>query len=208
MAPSRSVLVGIPAVLTAIPPGRGLGSTMATRFPKYAAWAAPFSPAGPAPITTRSYFDRHVRRLAHQGWLPLWPDIGRAPGTPGSSNSVAAHARREGADVNDRLPAVVRDLVLDALRDVQRLPGTDLHVSVAHAHVALALEHVHDLLRGGVPVLGIGLARQDVHEPEALLAARGQLVVGDPLDPSPLVSDRLDVLGLGDDALKHVRTSL
>ena len=34
--------------------GRGLGSTIATRLPKYAAWAAPFSPAGPAPTTTRS----------------------------------------------------------------------------------------------------------------------------------------------------------
>jgi hypothetical protein len=34
MAPSRSVFVGIPAVLTAIPPGRGLASTIATRLPK------------------------------------------------------------------------------------------------------------------------------------------------------------------------------
>lgn len=29
-------------------------STIATRLPKYAAWTAPFSPAGPPPNTTRS----------------------------------------------------------------------------------------------------------------------------------------------------------
>jgi hypothetical protein len=53
-AVSRSVLVGMPAVLTAAPPGAPRRSTTATRFPKYAAWVAAFSPAGPAPMTTRS----------------------------------------------------------------------------------------------------------------------------------------------------------
>jgi hypothetical protein len=40
-----------------------------------------------------------------------------------------------------------------------------------------------------VPVLGVGLSRKDMHEPEALLTARGEVIVGDPLDPSPFVND-------------------
>src|SRR5262245_41067297 len=42
-------------VCTQAPPGAGSASTRATRFLKYAACAAPFSPAGPPPMTTRSY---------------------------------------------------------------------------------------------------------------------------------------------------------
>src|SRR5260370_42671821 len=37
-----------------VPPGSGSRSTTATRLPKYAAWAAAFSPAGPEPTTTKS----------------------------------------------------------------------------------------------------------------------------------------------------------
>src|SRR5262245_21401554 len=81
-------------------------------------------------------------------------------------------------------------------------------MSVAHAHIALALEHEHDLFRGCVPVLGVDLSRKDVHEPKALLAARGQVVVGDPLDPTPLVDHGLNVLGRRDDALQHCFASL
>ena len=51
---SRSVFDGNVPVWTAAPPGSGSRSMRATRLPKYAAWAAPFSPAGPPPITTRS----------------------------------------------------------------------------------------------------------------------------------------------------------
>src|SRR5262249_22282488 len=65
------------------------------------------------------------------------------------------------------------------------------------------LEHEHDLLRSCVPVLGVGLSRKDVHEPKALLAAGGEIVVGDPLDPTPLVDDGLNVSGLRDYALQH-----
>ena len=43
-------------VLATAPPKAGAVSTSATRLPKYAAWAAPFSPAGPPPITIRSCF--------------------------------------------------------------------------------------------------------------------------------------------------------
>ncbi len=53
-ADSRSVLDGMVPVLTAAPPGLGARSIRQTFFPKYAACAAPFSPAGPAPTTTRS----------------------------------------------------------------------------------------------------------------------------------------------------------
>src|SRR5262252_1773360 len=76
-------------------------------------------------------------------------------------------------------------------------------MSVAHAHIALALEHEEDFFRGCVPVLRVGLSRKDVHEPKALLAARGQVVVGNPLDTTPLVDHGLNVLGLGDYALQH-----
>src|SRR5262245_16996615 len=76
-------------------------------------------------------------------------------------------------------------------------------MSVAHAHIALALEHEEDFFRGCVPVLGVGLSRKDVHEPKALLAARGQVVVGNPLDTTPLVDHGLNVLGLNDYALQH-----
>src|SRR5438105_4324088 len=54
-ADSRSVFDGIVPVLTLAPPRTGSRSTMATRLPKYAACAAPFSPAGPEPMTMRSY---------------------------------------------------------------------------------------------------------------------------------------------------------
>src|SRR5256885_9214604 len=117
MAPSRRVLVGIPAVLTAIPPGRGLGSTTATRFPKYAAWAAPFSPAGPAPSTTRSYFAAMCASGSPSLASALAGQRSHAR-SRGVLEESAAHARREGADVKNWLPAVVRDLMLDALRDV------------------------------------------------------------------------------------------
>src|SRR5712691_3172554 len=53
-AVSLKVFVGTPALLTRVPPGAARRSTMATRLPKNAAWAAAFSPAGPAPITTMS----------------------------------------------------------------------------------------------------------------------------------------------------------
>src|SRR5262244_3412830 len=205
MAPSRSVLVGMPAVVTAIPPGRGLSSTMPTRLPKYAARAAPFSPAGPAPITTRSYRD-----LTDAGSTGS-PRLGAAPGQRAGSRGAgivedrAANAGRERAHVHHRLPAAVADLMHHVLGDHQRLAGPDLHVAVAHAHVALATEHEHDLLGRGVAVRGIRLAGKDVHEPEALLTAGSDLAVGDPLHGTPVVGDFLDVLGLADDTLDHLR---
>src|SRR4030095_3551812 len=72
-----------------------------------------------------------------------------------------------------------------------------------HAHIALAVEHEQDFFRGCVPVLGVGLSRKDVHEPKALLAARGEVVVGNPLDTTPLVGHGLNVLCLGAYALQH-----
>jgi hypothetical protein len=47
-------LLGI-VVLAAAPPKNEFFSTSATFFPKYAACAAPFSPAGPEPRTIRLY---------------------------------------------------------------------------------------------------------------------------------------------------------
>ena len=52
-AASRMVLVDT-ALATMAPPGSGARSTTATRLPQYAAWAAAFSPVGPAPNTTMS----------------------------------------------------------------------------------------------------------------------------------------------------------
>ena len=52
---SRSVLEGSVPVLVQAPPRCGARfSTIATRLPDQAACAAPFSPAGPLPMTTRS----------------------------------------------------------------------------------------------------------------------------------------------------------
>src|SRR5687768_10803969 len=55
-AVSRSVFEGKVPVCTVAPPGPSPAlSITATFLPKYAAAAAAFSPAGPPPITTRSY---------------------------------------------------------------------------------------------------------------------------------------------------------
>jgi hypothetical protein len=54
-ADSRSVFEGIVPVLTQAPPRIGSRSMRATLLPNHAACAAPFSPAGPEPITMRSY---------------------------------------------------------------------------------------------------------------------------------------------------------
>src|SRR5262249_45552487 len=51
-------------------------------------------------------------------------------------------------------------------------------------------------------------SRQDVHEPEALLAPRRQVVVGDPFDRSPVVDHGLDILCLDHDAVQHWVPSL
>ena len=53
---SRIVFEGSVPVFVQAPPRSGARlSTIATFFPKYAACAAPFSPAGPLPRTSRSY---------------------------------------------------------------------------------------------------------------------------------------------------------
>src|SRR5438552_17803196 len=53
---SRSVFEGSVPVLVQAPPRWGAAfSIIAVRLPKYAACAAPFSPAGPLPITIKSY---------------------------------------------------------------------------------------------------------------------------------------------------------
>src|SRR3954453_17203296 len=54
-ADSRSVFDGIVPVLTDAPPRTTSRSISATLLPKYAACPAPFSPAGPEPMTMRSY---------------------------------------------------------------------------------------------------------------------------------------------------------
>src|SRR5208282_4780832 len=146
----------MPSVVTAIPPGRRQGSTRQTRFPKYAAWAAPFSPAGPAPITIRSYFaairepgsPRLASALARQR-----PHARRR----GIFEQRAAHARRKGADIHHRLPAEVRDLMLGVRRDMQSLSGPDRQMPITQANVAFALKHVYDLLCLRMPMLRIDL---------------------------------------------------
>src|SRR6266404_321990 len=45
-----------------LPPMCSARSIAATRLPKYAAWAPPFSPAGPQPITMRSKVSLEVTR--------------------------------------------------------------------------------------------------------------------------------------------------
>ncbi len=53
--PSRRVFDGMVPVWMQTPPTISFRSTIATRFPNLAAAIAPFCPAGPDPITTRSY---------------------------------------------------------------------------------------------------------------------------------------------------------
>src|SRR6185503_2230649 len=55
MTASRSVLLGIVPVLIATPPSSDRRSTTATFLPILAACTAARCPAGPLPITTRSY---------------------------------------------------------------------------------------------------------------------------------------------------------
>ncbi len=52
---SRSVLDGIVPVFAQTPPTMLRRSITATRLPSFAAWIAAFWPAGPEPITSRSY---------------------------------------------------------------------------------------------------------------------------------------------------------
>src|SRR6185295_2217342 len=90
-----------------------------------------------------------------------------APGLPGLAASARdrprtrscgipeespACARREGAHIDDRFPTVVGDRVLDALRDVKRLPGEDPQLPIPHAALALPLQHEHEFFRRRVPV--------------------------------------------------------
>src|SRR6516162_9653416 len=202
MAPSRTVLVGMPAVVTAIPPGRGQGSTRQTRFPKYAAWAAAFSPAGPAPITIRSYFAAiarlrftrvDLRSCRPAGarralWDPrttcraCWLKTSRhTPPAPSRSSPPRAWCRW----------------------NMQGLSGLDRHMPVAQPDVAFALEHIYDLLCVRMPMLRVGLPGKNVHQSEALLATRVEITIGDPLDCPPVVDNRLDILGLSDCAFQH-----
>src|SRR4030095_8663855 len=64
-------------------------------------------------------------------------------------------------------------------------------------------QDVHELLGRGVPVPRVGPARHDVHEPEALVASRGDLVVAEPLQRAPVVEQRIDLLRLGDGEVQH-----
>ena len=53
-AVSRSAFEGIVPVFAEAPPGTASFSIRATFLPENAAWTAPFSPAGPEPMTTTS----------------------------------------------------------------------------------------------------------------------------------------------------------
>jgi hypothetical protein len=93
--------------------------------------------------------------------------------------------------------------MLGAWRDVQCLSGLDFYMPVAQTHIAFALEHVHDLFRGRMPMLGINLSGQDVNESEALLATRIQIAISDPFDRSPLVHNWFDIRGFSNGAFQH-----
>ena len=67
-AVSRRVLLGSVPVLVEAPPTNGLFSIIATRLPKSAAAAAPLSPAGPDPITIRSYEIGSMQAIVPRCW--------------------------------------------------------------------------------------------------------------------------------------------
>src|SRR5690242_7147742 len=62
-AVSRRVLLGRVPVLALAPPTRGLRSTIAARLPKAAAADTALSPAGPEPMTIKSYEVGSIRRM-------------------------------------------------------------------------------------------------------------------------------------------------
>src|SRR5262249_40979678 len=118
-AVSRRVLDGTVPVLTAAPPRTASRSTSRTRLPKYAAWAAPFSPAGPDPITTRSYGDVGIILRPNRG--PIFGRGGRRC-QPGSSFARTArieararplprflHTRKLKHHNSSRVPVAPRD---------------------------------------------------------------------------------------------------
>jgi hypothetical protein len=86
---------------------------------------------------------------------------------------------------------------------MQGLSGLDRQMPVAQPNVAFALEHIDDLLCVGMPMPRVCLPRKYVHQSEALLATRGEIAIGDPLDCPPVVDNWLDILGVGDCTLQH-----
>src|ERR1044072_4385199 len=52
-------------------------------------------------------------------------------------------------------------------------------------------------------MLRVGFSRKDMHQPKAWLTARSHIVVGDPFDASPVINDRLDILGFGNYTIEH-----
>src|SRR5262249_16709133 len=85
---SRSVLLGIVPVCTHTPPIVRFRSTMATFLRSLAAQIAPFWPAGPLPMTTRSYSMEFIPGLSLPGASSA---LDFQTGPPGS-RAAALHA--------------------------------------------------------------------------------------------------------------------
>src|SRR5438477_3737509 len=87
------VLLGIVPVLMATPPTTSSLSTKATCFPNFAAWMAARWPAGPEPMTMRSYFSISWRELGARNYQPM----DRNDGAGGSITPQNCLARGERA---------------------------------------------------------------------------------------------------------------
>src|SRR5215208_3688417 len=99
------------------PPSSGSRSTSAVLCPKYAACAAPFSPAGPPPITTRSYsYWLMSKSFCAAGFQPVFIFARR--------HGPDARATKPPLHVNNRLRPCQLDSELSAgiFRDALQVP--------------------------------------------------------------------------------------
>ena len=77
----------------------------------------------------------------------------------------------------------------------------DHEAAVSDPTVAFALQHVHNLICGSVPVFRINFPRKNMHKTKALFATWIQSIVSDPLDSTPFINNRLKGLRFSNDAL-------
>src|SRR5256885_7006926 len=121
----------VPVFVQAPPRSGARRSTSATFLPKYAACAAPFSPAGPLPTTTRSYEARCMRAK-----LSFAPSV-----LPPTNDSPRMRWTERRHPIWNVLLAVAAAANVLALWSAPYLPFTDLP---QHAAAIATLRHLDD----------------------------------------------------------------
>src|SRR5438270_813951 len=137
---SRIVFEGSVPVFVQAPPTSGArGSINATFLPKYAACAAPFSPAGPLPRTTRSYEARSIPASSKRKVSSAPSVLFGAPTTTADPPRVRSTDPRH--PIWNLLLAVATATNVVALWSAPYLPFTDLP---QHAAAIATLRHFDD----------------------------------------------------------------